>query len=97
MNTFSTEALGCIYTVHSRYDACFYLHLLFIVRESTSFEFLRTFKGKLSATYGESCRCLHIYEDNSRRKIANAFISSNAYQYSHHNFNVFSVESHITV
>ena len=65
MNVYSPNALGRIYTVHSRNDECFYLRLLLVnVPGPTSFQFLRKIDGELCVTYREACQRLHLLEDD---------------------------------
>ncbi|XP_055924623.1 uncharacterized protein LOC129956714 [Argiope bruennichi] len=63
---FKAKTLGRLYTVHPKQRECFYLRLLLVnVPGPTSFEFLRTFNGRVFNTYQDACRELHLLEDDN--------------------------------
>ncbi|XP_055924693.1 uncharacterized protein LOC129956776 [Argiope bruennichi] len=63
---FKAKTLGRLYTVHPKQREYFYLRLLLVnVPGPTSFEFLRTFNGRVFNTYQNACRELHLLEDDN--------------------------------
>ncbi|XP_074115113.1 uncharacterized protein LOC141537831 [Cotesia typhae] len=63
---FKAKTLGRLYTVHPKQRECFYLRLLLVnVPGPTSFEFLRTVKGRVFNTYQDACRELQLLEDDN--------------------------------
>ena len=64
-----SDAIGCVYTVHSNNKECFYLRLfLHTVKEPTSFEDLQRFQGRVSTTYQETCRLYGLLKDDEHWK-----------------------------
>jgi hypothetical protein len=80
---FSNSTLGRLYTVHPKYQECFYLRLLLInVRGPTSFEYLRTVNGQKCPTNKAACERLQLLENDSHWEmtLADASLISSASQ-----------------
>ena len=54
---FSEDTVGRVYTVHPKFEECFYLRmLLHVVSGPKSFEDIRTVNGNVCSTYKEACK-----------------------------------------
>ncbi|GBO46992.1 hypothetical protein AVEN_154628-1 [Araneus ventricosus] len=63
----SVDALGRVYTVHSRNTDCYYLRLLLHkIKGPTSFKDLRTVNGIEYETYREACLALGLLENDNQ-------------------------------
>ncbi|KAJ2941595.1 hypothetical protein O0L34_g14649 [Tuta absoluta] len=62
---FKGDALGRVYTVHPNNGECYFLRLLLhTVRGPTSFAYLRTVDGIEHPTFQETCKALHLLDDD---------------------------------
>ncbi|GFQ70139.1 ATP-dependent DNA helicase [Trichonephila clavata] len=61
----STDAIGRVYTVHPNNSECFHLRLLLHeVPGPTSFQYLKTFEGRICSNYKEACQVRGLLEND---------------------------------
>ena len=61
----ASDVIGRMYTVHPSNSECFFLRMLLTkIRGPTSFEYLRTYEGRVCETYREACQLRGLLEDD---------------------------------
>ncbi|GFR11183.1 ATP-dependent DNA helicase [Trichonephila clavata] len=76
----STDAIGRVYTVHPNNSECFHLRLLLHeVPGPTSFQYLKTFEGRICSNYKEACQVRGLLENDEHW---NATLEESAFMHS---------------
>ncbi|GFR29131.1 ATP-dependent DNA helicase [Trichonephila clavata] len=76
----STDAIGRVYTVHPNNSECFHLRLLLHeVPGPTSFQYLKTFEGRICSNYKEACQVRGLLENDEHW---NATLEEDAFMHS---------------